>query len=118
VLQQAEPQVPMLLSVHHILAMRPEHRRMLLGRLDGIRHSDLAAALGVSAATVKLWVSIASAEIGMCLPPGVTLTPELRGAWMFAHVECCLGEPPETRDIDPSQPSVIPGTPPAAWRKV
>ncbi len=116
--QQTNPQVPMLLSAHHIPAMGPEHRRMLLGRLDGIRHSDLAAALGVSPATVKLWVSIASAEIGMCLPPGVTLTPELRGVWMFAHMECCLGKPPEARDLHLSQPSVIPGTPPAAWRRV
>lgn len=86
--------VPTLLGVHHVPALRPEHRSMLLGRLDGLRLSELAATLGVSVGTVKLWLSIVSAEIGMCLPPGVALTPELRGAWMFAHLECCLGAPP------------------------
>jgi len=86
--------VPILLRAHHMPALRPEHRSMLLGRLDGLRLSEVAATLGVSVGTVKLWLSIVSAEIGMCLPPGVTLTPELRGAWMLAHLECCLGESP------------------------
>jgi hypothetical protein len=99
VLQQAEPQVPMLLSAHHIPAMRPEHRAMLIGRLNGLRPGDLASAGGVSVATVKLWLSIVSAEIAMCLPSGRELTPELRGAWMFAHQECCLAQPSETQDL-------------------
>lgn len=97
-LEEDGPRVPMLLSAHHIQAMRPEHRAMLIGRLNGLRPADLASAGGVSLATVKLWLSIVSAEIAMCLPLGRELTPELRGAWMFAHLECCLGEPPETRE--------------------
>lgn len=89
-IERAEPSIPKQLNRHHIPAMRPEHSSMLLGRLDGLAGPQLARALSVSEPTVKLWLSIVSAEIAMCLPQEQRLTGEMRGAWIYAHHACCL----------------------------
>lgn len=80
------------LASHHLPAMDLSHKRVLVLRNDGKPDREAAAIEGISEGTVKLRMSVASAEISLCLPVSARLTGEMRGAWVQAHLECCLGD--------------------------
>lgn len=80
------------LARHHVPGMAITHKRALVLRNDGRTDSGSADVEGVSTGTMRQRIGIASAEIALCLPEGMKLTGEMRGAWTQAHLECCLGD--------------------------
>ena len=78
------------LGSNHRPGMRPEVRRTLLRLTAGATRSEIAAEEGVEQPTVKRWIDTATAEIASTLPAEHPGRGELRGAWVVAHLSCCL----------------------------
>jgi DNA-directed RNA polymerase specialized sigma24 family protein len=79
------------LAAHHLPEMAGDHQRALLLFAEGKSYSEIAAAEQVSEGTVKQRLSVASAEVAMCIHSG-QLTPGMRGVWVMAHIGCCLAD--------------------------
>jgi hypothetical protein len=80
------------IAAHHMPTMDMVHKRALLLRADGQSDEEAARMEGVSESTYKSRLGVASSEIALCLPAGRKLTGELRGAWVEAHLACCLAD--------------------------
>lgn len=81
-----------VLSSLHLPGMAPELKRTLVYLAQGTPRKEIARREGVSVHTVRAWVGQATAEIQSRLQEKHPNAGELRGAWVFANLGCCLRE--------------------------
>lgn len=76
----------------HLPGMPAHLQRVLVCLVRGRSREEIAGSEGVSVHTVKDWIAKATEDIVSRLDEPHANHAELRGAWVFANLPCCLPE--------------------------
>ena len=81
-----------LLDAHCLPNMAPHIKRAVILEAAMFTHLEIARLEGVRPATVANWFTIASSEIGVCLPGNRGIDKPARGYWVGRHCGNCLAD--------------------------